>query len=289
MIAEHRPDACALEDAFLATNVKVSMKLGQVRGVVLLVAERAGLEIHEYSPRLIKQTVVGYGNAEKHQVQEMVRLLLALKSVPSPHDAADALAVAICHFHHAQFRERIAAVGKEVGRQLKTSRLEKQLCFLTSSVLPVLFLFISSQAFAQKQKAPAGGRLAVVVDERLAALRATPQLTGKLVRRLSRGRMVAVRLTKTSPDGITFFLVNVTRRTHGWIQREAVVSPSRRGDDRRLLDLNQHSQGFDRISRARIFLDHFPRSPSASPSSPVKLGVAPKKQLKDCPNPPRAG
>ena len=110
VIAEHRPDACAVEDAFLATNVKVTMKLGQVRGVVLLVAERAGLEICEYSPRLIKQTVVGYGNAEKHQVQEMVRLLLALKSIPTPHDAADALAVAICHFHHAQFRDRIAAV-----------------------------------------------------------------------------------------------------------------------------------------------------------------------------------
>jgi len=62
VIAKHRPDACSIEDAFLATNVKVSMKLGQVRGVVLLVAERAGLDIHEYSPRLIKQTVVGYGN-----------------------------------------------------------------------------------------------------------------------------------------------------------------------------------------------------------------------------------
>jgi crossover junction endodeoxyribonuclease RuvC len=110
VIAEHRPNACALEDAFLATNVKVSMKLGQVRGVVLLVAEQAGLEIHEYSPRSIKQTVVGYGNAEKHQVQEMVRLLLALKTVPSPHDAADALAVAICHFHHAPFKERVVAL-----------------------------------------------------------------------------------------------------------------------------------------------------------------------------------
>jgi crossover junction endodeoxyribonuclease RuvC len=108
VIAQHQPDACALEDSFLATNVKVSMKLGQVRGVVLLVAERAALEIHEYSPRLIKQTVVGYGNAEKHQVQEMVRLLLSLKSVPSPHDAADALAVAICHFHHSTFANRIA-------------------------------------------------------------------------------------------------------------------------------------------------------------------------------------
>ena len=108
VIAKHRPEACALEDAFLATNVKVSMKLGQVRGVVLLVAERAALEIHEYSPRLIKQTVVGYGNAEKHQVQEMVRLLLSLKTIPAPHDAADALAVAICHFHHSTFAQKIA-------------------------------------------------------------------------------------------------------------------------------------------------------------------------------------
>lgn len=108
IIARHQPQACAMEDAFLATNVKVSMKLGQVRGVILLVAERATLDIHEYSPRLIKQTVVGYGNAEKHQVQEMVRLLLSLKSVPAPHDAADALAVAICHFHHAQFAQKIA-------------------------------------------------------------------------------------------------------------------------------------------------------------------------------------
>ena len=124
-----------------------------------------------------------------------------------------------------------------------------------------LFLFlIPSTTFAQR-KTPSGGRLAIVVDERLAALRATPQLTGKLVRRLSRGRLVAIRSAKTSPDGITFFRVNVTRRTHGWIQREAVVSPSRADDDRRLLDLIQHSQGFDRISRARIFLDHFPRSP----------------------------
>ncbi|MFN2533408.1 MAG: crossover junction endodeoxyribonuclease RuvC [Pyrinomonadaceae bacterium] len=107
VIARCRPDACAIEDSFLATNVKVSMKLGQVRGVVLLVAERAALDIHEYSPRLIKQTVVGYGSAEKHQVQEMVRLLLSLESIPEPHDAADALAAAICHFHHAHFSERV--------------------------------------------------------------------------------------------------------------------------------------------------------------------------------------
>lgn len=109
IIARHNPDACAIEDGFLATNVKVTLKLGQVRGVTMLAAERAALDIHEYSPRLIKQSVVGYGNAEKHQVQEMVRVLLSLSSVPEPQDAADALAVAICHFHHTGFAERILA------------------------------------------------------------------------------------------------------------------------------------------------------------------------------------
>jgi hypothetical protein len=114
--------------------------------------------------------------------------------------------------------------------------------------------------FAQR-KAPAGGRLAVVVDERLAALRATPQLNGKLVRRLSRGRLVAVRSVKTSAEGISFLLVNVSSRTHGWIQRDAVVSPSSASDDRRLFTLMERSDGFDRLARARIFLDYFPRSP----------------------------
>ncbi len=127
--------------------------------------------------------------------------------------------------------------------------------------LSILFLLLIPNTVFAQQKPPSGGRLAVVVDERLAALRATPQLTGKLVRRLGRGRLVAIRSMKTGPDGITFFLVNVTRRTHGWIQREALVSPWRTGDDRKLLNLIRHSQGFDRISRARILLDHFPRSP----------------------------
>ena len=126
--------------------------------------------------------------------------------------------------------------------------------------LCLLFLFFIPITVDAQRKPPSGGRLAVVVDERLAALRATPDLTGKLVRRLSRGRMVAVKATKKAPDGITFLLVKVTRRTRGWIQREAVVSPSRSGDDHRLLDLINQSQAFDRISRARIFLDHFPRS-----------------------------
>jgi len=109
VITRLKPDACAIEEVFHATNPKVTLKLGQVRGVALLVAESAALEIAEYSPRRVKQTVAGYGNAEKRQVQEMVRVLLSLTSVPEPHDAADALAVAICHFHHAGINQRILA------------------------------------------------------------------------------------------------------------------------------------------------------------------------------------
>jgi crossover junction endodeoxyribonuclease RuvC len=104
------PDALAVEDTFYAANVSVALKLGQVRGIMLLLAEQNGLTIGEYSPRLVKQTVVGYGNAEKHQVQQMVKLLLKLETVPAPHDAADALAIAICHFHHAGSLAKLAGM-----------------------------------------------------------------------------------------------------------------------------------------------------------------------------------
>jgi crossover junction endodeoxyribonuclease RuvC len=109
VIERLQPDACAIEEAFYSVNPKVTLKLGQVRGVALLVAERAALQIGEYSPRSVKQTVAGYGNADKQQVQQMVRVLLSLATVPEPYDAADALAVAICHFHHAGISERLAA------------------------------------------------------------------------------------------------------------------------------------------------------------------------------------
>src|SRR5207245_1945467 len=109
VIERLKPDACAIEEAFYSVNPKVTLKLGQVRGVVMLAAERAALEIGEYAPRLVKQTVAGFGNAEKHQVQQMVRVLLSLQEVPEPHDAADALAVAICHFHHAGISRRLVA------------------------------------------------------------------------------------------------------------------------------------------------------------------------------------
>lgn len=101
LLERFRPDVCAVEEAFFAVNAQTALKLGQVRGVVLLAAERAGVEIAEYAPRLVKQTIVGYGAAEKHQVQEMVRVLLSLKEPPQPLDASDAVAIAICHVHHA--------------------------------------------------------------------------------------------------------------------------------------------------------------------------------------------
>ena len=107
VIDRFQPDVLSVEEAFYAKNASVAIKLGQVRGVVLVLAEQRGLEIAEYAPRLIKQTVVGYGNAEKQQVGTMVKVLLKLKTIPTPHDAADALATAICHFHHASRPEKI--------------------------------------------------------------------------------------------------------------------------------------------------------------------------------------
>jgi len=109
LISQHRPDRVAIEDVFYAANVKSALKLGQVRGVAMLAAASAGLEVAEYSPLSIKSAVVGYGRAEKHQVQQMVTLLLNLEEVPEPADAADALAIAICHLHTAATRERQSA------------------------------------------------------------------------------------------------------------------------------------------------------------------------------------
>jgi len=101
LLARHRPDCVAVESIFHARNVHSALKLGHARGVALLAASEAGLEVVEYAPAEIKRAVVGYGRAEKRQVQHMIKLLLGLDAVPSPHDAADALAVAICHVHSA--------------------------------------------------------------------------------------------------------------------------------------------------------------------------------------------
>ena len=101
VIARHQPDEVAIEDVFYALNVKSALKLGQVRGVAMLAAAVAGLEVAEYSPLTIKSSVVGYGRAEKQQVQHMVTRLLDLSVPPEPMDASDALAIAICHLHTA--------------------------------------------------------------------------------------------------------------------------------------------------------------------------------------------
>jgi len=110
VIEKFQPDVLSIEDSFFAKNASVAIKLGQVRGVILLLAEQTSLEIAEYAPRLIKQTVVGHGSAEKQQVQQMVKVLLKLKEIPKPHDAADALAIAICHFHHTSLHEKLKKV-----------------------------------------------------------------------------------------------------------------------------------------------------------------------------------
>jgi crossover junction endodeoxyribonuclease RuvC len=99
LLAEHRPACVAVETLFYAANVRSALKLGHARGVALLAAVEGGYPLAEYTPAQIKLAVVGYGRAEKHQVQEMVRIILGLTEVPTPHDAADALAVAICHVH----------------------------------------------------------------------------------------------------------------------------------------------------------------------------------------------
>jgi crossover junction endodeoxyribonuclease RuvC len=99
LLRSSAPDCVAIENLFHARNVRSALTLGHARGVVVLAAVEAGLPVVEYTPAEIKQSVVGYGRAEKAQVQQMVKLLLGLDTAPSPHDAADALAVAICHAH----------------------------------------------------------------------------------------------------------------------------------------------------------------------------------------------
>jgi crossover junction endodeoxyribonuclease RuvC len=109
---QHQPDVVAIEEVFYSVNAKSALKLGHVRGVALLAAASCGLPIAEYAPLAIKSSVTGYGRAEKIQVQNMVMRLLALETLPEPADAADALAIAICHLHTAAtLRKQTATMG----------------------------------------------------------------------------------------------------------------------------------------------------------------------------------
>jgi len=107
ILALRRPQSGAVEKLFFQKNVSTAMSVGQARGVVVLALAQANVEVHEYTPREIKQAIVGYGNASKAQMQDMVRVLLGMKATPRPDDAADALAVAICHLHSQGLKNRI--------------------------------------------------------------------------------------------------------------------------------------------------------------------------------------
>ena len=142
-------------------------------------------------------------------------------------------------------------------------------------VLVLVFLTLPASAQPRKTtpKLPEVGPRAVVIDERLSALRDAPNLTAKLLRRLSRGRVVAVSGLKKTPDGLTFYRVFVSRRSSGWLQAEAVATPVRAGDDQRTWEFVQASDDFERISRVRLFIDWFPASPRR-PAALLLLGDA---------------
>jgi crossover junction endodeoxyribonuclease RuvC len=113
LIRAYSPDAAAVEELFFSRNAATALAVGQARGVVLLTLAQAGVPIYEYKPREVKQATAGYGGADKHQMQEMVRLTLNLEAIPRPDDAADALAVAICHAYTAPTLKRIESTRQQ--------------------------------------------------------------------------------------------------------------------------------------------------------------------------------
>jgi crossover junction endodeoxyribonuclease RuvC len=122
LLRQLAPDCVAIENLFFATNVKSALKLGHARGVAMLAAVEAGVPVMEYTPAEIKRAVVGYGRAEKHQVQHMVKLILGLSAVPTPHDAADALAVAICHVHSQRALRTVGPPGAGGSNEAEPAR-----------------------------------------------------------------------------------------------------------------------------------------------------------------------
>jgi len=113
LIAEFHPDTVAVEKLFFARNVTTAIAVGQARGVILLAAAQAGVDVAEYSPSEVKFAVAGYGKAAKKQMQEMVRIILGMEFAPHPDDAADALAIALCHAQTAPFAARIISRGTQ--------------------------------------------------------------------------------------------------------------------------------------------------------------------------------
>ena len=127
IIAETQPDAAALEELFYNTNAKTVINVGQARGVAVLACVNSGLTIAEYTPLQIKQALVGYGRAEKKQVQQMVKTLLSLDAVPKPDDTADALAVAVCHANSYGGSSKLsAAIEKAMEKEGRKKRQDGQ-------------------------------------------------------------------------------------------------------------------------------------------------------------------
>jgi crossover junction endodeoxyribonuclease RuvC len=119
LLDEFLPDALAVESVFTALNMRTALRLAEVRGVVLLAAAERGVAVHSYSPREVKASVAGYGHADKRQMQLMVRALLDLTETPEPSDAADALAVALCHLQAEQARQRFGLPGTGAMAKLR--------------------------------------------------------------------------------------------------------------------------------------------------------------------------
>jgi crossover junction endodeoxyribonuclease RuvC len=119
LMDEFSPDALAVESVFTALNMRTALRLAEVRGVVLLAAAQRGVAVHSYSPREVKASVAGYGHADKRQMQLMVRALLEMNETPEPSDAADALAVALCHLQAEQARQRFGLPAEPVGAKLR--------------------------------------------------------------------------------------------------------------------------------------------------------------------------
>lgn len=118
LIEEYSPDVVAVESIFAALNVHTALRLAEVRGVVLLTAAQYGLEVHSYAPREVKASIAGHGHADKRQIQNMVRSLLSMKEVPEPADAADALAVALCHLQAEQTKRRFGLPEEQKRRAM---------------------------------------------------------------------------------------------------------------------------------------------------------------------------
>jgi hypothetical protein len=165
--------------------------------------------------------------------------------------------IAVQHAFGISVRHHFDGYARRPSRQ----RAVRASALMVLTLALTLVLPAPARAQRGRRRMPAGARVAVVVDERLAALRDAPQLSANLLQRLGRGRFVTVTGEQAQRDGVTFYRVAVTSRTRGWLQSDAVVRPARAGDDERLLRLIRGSEEFDRLARARIFLDAFPRSP----------------------------